>query len=147
MTELSKKNDDYKRAYNEMKTNFGKAQKDLEEVKGPQKNDVNEQEVKEKYESLKVKHKVSRENSILAISGKSFPIEPTISIGDKFHAILNSCLHSLNLLIGYSLFRLLTHFLSNHGFSLFYRNSMTRGSNSKPRLEILRLKSIKSQKI
>jgi len=59
VSELSKKNDDYKRAYNEMKTNFGKAQKDLEEVKGPQKNDVNEQEVKEKYESLKVKHKVS----------------------------------------------------------------------------------------
>lgn len=57
MTELTKKNDDYKRAYNEMKTNFGKAQKDLEEVKGPQRSDANEQEIKEKYESLKVKHK------------------------------------------------------------------------------------------
>ncbi len=59
MTELTKKNEDYKRAYNELKINFGKAQKDLEEVKQGSKPEGTEPEVREKYEALKVKHKVS----------------------------------------------------------------------------------------
>lgn len=72
VAELGKKNEDYKRAYNELKTNLGKAQKDLEESKQGSKPEVNEQEVREKYEALKVKHKVSRKIKIKTTLGSLF---------------------------------------------------------------------------
>jgi chromosome segregation ATPase len=42
MAELQKKNDDYRRGYNEMKTNYSKASADLEKLRGPKQPEVNE---------------------------------------------------------------------------------------------------------
>jgi len=58
--ELQKKNDDYKRAYNDAKVNLNKALGDLDRAKkGPEEKPPSESEVREKYESLKIKFKVS----------------------------------------------------------------------------------------
>lgn len=66
VTDLRKKLDDYKRAYNELKANLGKANADLEKLKNPSEGQLQQQqqltsekELQEKYEHTKLKIKVS----------------------------------------------------------------------------------------
>lgn len=64
--EVQKKCDDYKRAYGDTKINLGRAQSDLEKLKNPgsvPQNQEGELQVKDKYEMLKLKYKVSGVNS------------------------------------------------------------------------------------
>ncbi|CDW77526.1 ring zinc finger-containing protein [Stylonychia lemnae] len=58
LAELQKKNDDYKRAYSDTKSNYQKAQGDIEKLRNPAgQPPIVESEIKEKYESLKHKNR------------------------------------------------------------------------------------------
>lgn len=58
LADQQKKYDDSKRAYIDIKASYTKAQQDLEKFKGSAQ-EVNEKEIKDKYEALKVKYRVS----------------------------------------------------------------------------------------
>ena len=60
MTELQKKYDDCKRAYIDVKANYSKAKEDIEKLKNPGAHtESSEKEIAHKYESLKLKYRVS----------------------------------------------------------------------------------------